>query len=94
MFEFFILALASFRVTRLFVQDVLFESFRERVWGRFSPESSKFGYLFTCFWCLGFWVSLIDFICYTILPTQTLFAAYVFALSAVVGWLSALDDRL
>jgi hypothetical protein len=93
-FSFVILALASFRLTHFVLQDVLFESVRNWIWDKFPVESSLLGYLFTCPWCLGFWVSLTVFICYTILPTQTLFAAFVFALSAVVGLLSKFEDSL
>lgn len=92
--EFLVLSLAAFRISRFFIQDVLFEPLREKVWGRFSPESSRLGYLFTCFWCFGFWISLVLYFCYTILPVPTLWVAYVFALSAVIGLLSAFEDRL
>lgn len=93
-FAFFVLSFASFRLTRLFLYDLVFDSLRNRLWDKFPPESSMLGYLFTCPWCLGFWVSLTVFICYTILPTYTLFAASIFALSAVVGLLSKFEDSL
>lgn len=94
MVEFLVLGLASFRLTRFFVQDFLLNGLRERFWLRFPPESSKLGYFSTCSWCLGFWVSLGVFFCYTIVPLQTLWVAYVFALSALVGLLTAFEDRL
>lgn len=94
MVEFLVLSLAVFRLTRLFVQDSIFDGLRSKFWERFPPESSKLGYFSTCSWCLGFWLSLGVYFCYTIVPLQTLWVAYVFALSAVVGLLTAFENRL
>lgn len=93
-FEFVVLSLAVFRVTKFFISDFLISGLRDRFWGKFPPESTKLGYLTTCPWCLGFWVSLVFYSCYTIVPVLSLWVASVLALSAVVGLLSALDDRL
>jgi hypothetical protein len=92
-FEFAVLALAIFRVIRFVIKDYLFDSFRQKVWDRFPPESTKTGYFLTCPWCVGFWVSLAFYSCYTIVPLQTMWIAVLFALSTLAGWLSALDDR-
>ena len=92
--HFVVLCLAVYRVTRFFISDHLFSPLRDKFWGKFPPESTKLGYLLTCPWCLGFWLSLIFFTCYTIIPLPTLYACYVLALSAVVGLLTALEDRM
>lgn len=91
--DFVLLSLASFRVTRFVIKDFLFDSVRQWIWNRFPPESTKIGYWFTCPWCVGFWASLVFYFCYTIIPLYTMQVACVLSLSAVVGWLSALDDR-
>lgn len=93
MVEFLVLSLAAFRVTRFVIKDFLVAGLRDRLWNRFPPDSTKTGYFFTCPWCVGFWVSLALFFCYTIVPSPTLWVCYVLALSAVVGWLTAFDDR-
>lgn len=92
--EFVVLGLAVFRLTRLVIKDHIVSALRDKIWDRFPPESTKIGYLITCPWCVGFWFSLAVYFCYTILPSQTMWACYVLALSAIVGWLTALDDRI
>lgn len=94
MFEFLILGLASHRLTRLIIRDTVLDSLRNKWWDRFPPESTKLGYLLTCPWCLGFWLSLGVYFWYTILPVQILWLCYVLALSSIVGLLTALEDRL
>jgi hypothetical protein len=90
--DFLILALAAYRITRLIVEDTLLEPLRERVWKRFPPET-KLGYLFTCFWCTGFWVSVLIVAVYLLLPSATIAIALVFALSAVVGIIDTILHR-
>ena len=80
-----ILAFAIYRIAHFIIEDFLFEPVREWVWSRFPPETTKTGYLFTCYWCLGFWISLFVIGLYLILPVPTLIGAAVLALSAVVG---------
>ena len=84
---FVVLALAAFRVTRLVVEDAVTERLREWVWRRV-PPSRGIGYMITCYWCTGFWVSLLLAVLYMMVPTATVAVALVFALSAVVGLLA------
>lgn len=91
--EFALLALASYRLTRLLLRDSLLAPVREWVWERRPPESTRTGYLLTCPWCLGFWVSSGVWFCYTIAPVPALWVCCVLALSAVVGLLTAFEDR-
>lgn len=99
--EALILVLAAFRLTRLVIKDSIFDSLREKIWNRYPPVDDQMrpnlniGYLITCPYCIGFWISLILYICYTIdlTYTVTMYAASVLALSAVVGWLARIDDR-
>ena len=87
-FTFTILALATFRLSRLITTDVIFEWLRNLVWKRF-PPSTTFGYLFTCDWCMSIWFGSLVTISYTIVPTATFFVCVPFALSAVAGILAA-----
>ena len=85
---FIILALATFRFTRLVTTDVIFDTPRQWIWKKF-PPSTPLGYLLTCDWCTSVWVASLITISYTIVPTITLIGALPFALSAVVGILAA-----
>lgn len=87
-----ILALATFRISRLFTVDVIFENLREWIWKK-KPPHTKIGYLFTCNWCMSIWVASLLVICYTIITTATTLIALPFALSAVAGLIAARLDN-
>lgn len=90
--EFLILGLATYRITRLFTRDTIFESARNRFWDRFPPESSKLGYLLTCEWCLSVWLASVIFIS-AMINTVTVLVVAPFALSAIAGLLTAYEDK-
>ena len=91
-FEFVILALATYRITRLVTRDVITEGFRNWFWKKFPPESKKLGYLITCEWCLSIWVASL-LIASAMITSVTIAVASVFALSAVAGLLTAYEDK-
>jgi hypothetical protein len=80
-----ILALATFRVSRLLTVDVIFDGMRNKIWEKRPPHTHKIGYLFTCVWCMSIWVASLITICYTIVPVATTIVCIPFALSAVAG---------
>jgi hypothetical protein len=82
-----ILALATFRLSRLFTTDIFFEPLRNWVWKRKDP-STMLGYFFTCNWCMSIWFASLITICYTIVPSVTILPCLVLALSAVAGLIS------
>lgn len=88
-----ILSLATFRISRLLVADVILDSLRNKIWEKRPPHTHKIGYLFTCPWCISIWIALTLVICYTIVPTATVIVALPFALSAVAGLISTNLDR-
>lgn len=88
-----IYALATYRVTRFFIMDDLFSPLRERIWVRFPPESTKIGYLFTCFWCLSVWIAVPATLGLLFGGTIALAIALIFALSALVGLLQTFLER-
>ncbi len=92
LFEFVILALATFRITRLITRDVITEPIRTRVWKKYPPESSKLGYLFTCEWCMSIWTASLIYTCF-IITSVTVILLVPFALSAVAGLLTAYEDK-
>ena len=87
-----ILILAAFRLTHLITTDAIADGFRTRVWKKF-PPATKIGYLITCNWCTGFWVSIFLVIFYLILPLATLVVSLVLAISASIGLISAWIER-
>ncbi len=92
LFEFVILALATFRITRLITRDVITEPIRTRVWKKYPPESSKLGYFFTCEWCMSIWTASLIYGCF-IITSVTVIVVVPFALSAVAGLLTAYEDK-
>jgi len=89
---FVILALAAFRLTHLVTTDAIADGFRTKVWKKF-PPSTKIGYLITCNWCTGFWVSIFLVIFYLVLPVAALVVSLILAISASIGLISAWIER-
>jgi hypothetical protein len=89
---FIILALAAFRLTHLVTTDAIADGFRTKVWKKF-PPSTKIGYLITCNWCTGFWVSIFLVIFYLVLPVAALVVSLILAISASIGLISAWIER-
>lgn len=90
-FTFILLSLATYRLTRLVLLDEIAEPLRERIWKRFPPHT-KFGYLFTCFWCFGFWASILVVVLYLLVPPIAYVVSLVLSISAVVGIVSSRMD--
>jgi TRAP-type mannitol/chloroaromatic compound transport system permease small subunit len=90
--NFVIFALGAFRLTHIITTDVIANSFRQWVWSKYDT-STKIGYLITCNWCTGFWVSLLVIAGVSVLPQLTFVVSLVLAISALVGLLSAWAER-
>lgn len=86
---FIIAGLATYRLTRLVVDDEILAPIRNKILNRFDPEYSKFGYLLTCTWCSSIWVASLVVILGIIIPTVAFYIGLVLALSAVAGYLTA-----
>ena len=89
---FAVLALGAYRITHLITTDAIADGFRNWVWSKF-PPMTKIGYLITCNWCTGFWVSFAVVVGASILPQITFVVSLIMAISAVVGLLSAWIER-
>lgn len=48
--------LATKRLTRLLIDDVILEDFRRMVFQRWDPAENKLGYLLTCSKCASVWI--------------------------------------
>lgn len=90
--ELVIYGLATYRLTRLITRDVITARFRDWVWSKRPPESSKIGYLFTCEWCMSIWTASV-LVVSSMITDVTDIAALVLALSAVAGLLTAYEDK-
>jgi hypothetical protein len=89
---FTILAFAGFRLTHLITTDAIADGFRNKIWSKYAPMT-KIGYLITCNWCTGFWVSGFLVLFWLILPQITLVVSLVLAISALIGLISAQLER-
>lgn len=83
-FIYIILVLASYRLTRLLTTDAIFEPLREKIWKKF-PPSTKFGYLFTCNWCMSIWATLFLVGLFLVVPLLAYVVSLVLSISAIVG---------
>ena len=90
--EILVLALATYRLVRLVTTDILLERFRIAVEGR----SQLAGYLVSCDWCFSMWVAPVTTIVGLRLADVTIvrWAGVALALSAVVGLIAAVEQRL
>lgn len=89
---FAILALAAFRLTHILVVDAIFDGIRTKIWSKY-PPMTKIGYLITCFWCSGFWISIFLALSWLLLPEFTFVVSLILAMSALVGLISAWLER-
>jgi hypothetical protein len=89
LFTFAILALATFRLTRLVTTDSIFDPLREKIWNKFPPNKINIGYLITCDWCTSIWVAAVMIPAYLLAPQVVFVVSLVLATSAVVGFLAA-----
>ncbi len=52
-------ALATYRLTRLAIEDVITAKWRNKVLEKFPPTEDKWSYVLTCPWCAGMWAGLV-----------------------------------
>jgi hypothetical protein len=101
--EFVLIAVASYRVWRLLAEDAILD--RPRKWvlrlgdwedGQAAPLAyrDKWGEFLICPWCLGAWLSLGIYLFWIWFPTETLIVCVPLALSATVAGFNALISFL
>lgn len=94
-FDFVILSLAAYRLTRLLVYDKVLNFIRDR----FVQSSSENGwikstqYFLTCPWCAGVWMSLFITSLY-VFDDIGKFLAYILAISGVASFIHILITLL
>jgi hypothetical protein len=102
-FDFILITLATWRLTRLFVNDNMTKFFREQFWdlkkvGKgFGLEKPKFGPrrtiadLLSCPWCFSLWAGATIIFFYLITPFAV-FPVIILAISAVATFLQILSS--
>lgn len=94
-FDFVIISLAAFRLTRLLVYDKVLNFLRDFI----IKSKSEAGfvkstqYFLTCPWCSGIWMTLLIVIIYLYLPVGKLFAL-ILAISGVASFIHILISLL
>jgi hypothetical protein len=87
---FVVFALAVHRLTKLVIDDYIFDTPRQAYFRKFPPQTSKLGYLATCPWCVSIWAAaLLLLIAFIYLPAAVVLGL-VLAASSVAG---LLEDR-
>jgi len=84
--EFFLMAVASYRMTRVVVFEKIFKFFRDLVKSQTQYHVvHTVKYIITCPWCAGVWVSLITAIFFYLVPYGK-FLVFVLAISGVASF--------
>ena len=76
--------LATYRLTKLIMDDKITEDFRNLIFEKF-PRDSKLAYLLTCPWCVSIWAGLTIFTLRRISPETADLISGLLAASAVTG---------
>jgi len=75
---------ASYRLTRLVMEDRVTEDLRNLIYSKF-PRDSKLSYLIGCPWCISVWAGLTIFALRRISPETANIVSGALAASAVTG---------
>ena len=84
--DFIILCLATIRVTLLVTTDTITAKYREKIWEKYPPETSMYGYLITCNWCSSMYCATAIMSWYTLFGRAAMFVCAILALSTVAGF--------
>lgn len=80
-----ILVLSTYRLTKLLNDDYILNDLRQKVLKKFPPQSSKIGYLFTCYWCMSIWSAGCLLVLHKFAPEIYNFIALTLTASATTG---------
>lgn len=86
-------ALATYRLSRLAIEDEITSDLRNKVWKKYPPEKTKIGYLLTCYWCSSIYAASALEISRMIAPKTTRAVETALAASAVAGIVAARLDQ-
>lgn len=88
-----LVALATYRLTRLVTADAIMQPLRDWVANR---GRARLTYLVACDWCLSIWIAPVPTFAAVLWPTNRLVIAVLVALgaSALTGLVSLLERRM
>lgn len=101
-----ILSLASFRLTRLIVFDMITEFIRSPFFEELIEEGEVYlvpkgngikkwiGELLNCYWCTGIWVSVLLFIAYVFLPVVGIPLVLILSIAAIAACIETVINKL
>jgi len=76
--------LATYRLTKLVMEDKITEDIRNYIFDRF-PKDSKIGYFLACPWCVSVWAGLVVFALRKANPDAADIISGLLAASALTG---------
>jgi hypothetical protein len=76
--------IATYRLTKLIMDDKITEDFRNLIYEKF-PKDSKLSYLIGCPWCVSIWAGATIFTLRKISPSTADIVSGLLAASAVTG---------
>ena len=76
---------ATYRLTKLILDDKITEKFRNLLFEKYPPRSSMIGFLFTCPWCISIWAAAGIFLLRRIDPEFTDYVSGLLTASAITG---------
>lgn len=79
------LLLSTYRLTKLINDDYILNDVRQKVLAKFPPNESKFGYLFTCPWCMSVWAVGSLLLLSKLAPEVYEYISLILTASAVTG---------
>lgn len=91
-----IIGLSAFRIWRLLAIDTITEPLHGRINAMTTPAGQWLNQLWSCAWCLGFWISaaLTGAVWWTMAPYSIGEAIMItFAASTIVGFVARLDEN-
>jgi hypothetical protein len=74
-------------------QNIALGSARPMPGGAWSYRRPLLAHFLFCAYCVGFWISLLVYLAWVFFPTEAVYGAAPFALSAAVGMLAKNLDR-
>lgn len=75
---------ATYRLTKLVMEDKITEDFRDYIYERF-PRDSKISYLIGCPWCISIWSAVVIFAIRRIDPQVADIVSGILTASALTG---------
>ncbi len=80
--------LATYRVSRLIVQDVITADIREKIFDKYPPHDRSWSYALTCMWCTSIYVGFAVAAARKVAPNAWDPVASALGASAVTGLMS------